>query len=98
MKRLLVALLAFSAVSFAYADTQVDFDQTKMECKKDKKVVKLNDGIKKSEVTKSCTLHASKPGDPVDRVRFTDDLSHKEVYCEFDNNGLVKKGTCFVVS
>lgn len=97
MKKLLIALVAFGAISVAYADTQVDFDKTKMECKKTKKVVKLNDGIKRTEVTKSCTVNASKAGDPADRLRFNDDASHKEVYCEFETNGMIKKGTCFVV-
>lgn len=97
MKKILIALLAFGAISATYADTAVDFDKTKMECKKTKKVVKLNDGIKKTEITKSCKIEPKKDGDPADRLRFTDDLSHKEVYCEFDTSGMIKTGTCYVV-
>jgi hypothetical protein len=97
MRKLLIALIAFGSIGAAFADTPVDFDKTKMECKKTAKVVKLNDGIKKTEVTKSCTLKDKKAGDPADRLRFTDDVSHKEVYCEFDNKGMIKQSTCFIV-
>ena len=96
MQRLLILLL-LGIIASVFADTAIDFDKKRVECHKTKRMVKLNDGMKRDDVIRACAVNARKDGDPAGRVRFQDDLAHKEVYCEFDKDGAVKVGSCFIV-
>ncbi len=107
MKKLLITLLAISCTA-AFADTTVikttddnnksthqagnngPFDNNNMKCKN----TKLTNGMKGSQLKRSCQMDPNQPGDDKNTIRFTDSNSGKHVRCETDKHGNLTVAKC----